>query len=187
MRFVLVGVLVGAALGGPLGPPLGIPLGAQTTPLSVDRIFRSRELAPAPAPDVRWLKDGRSWVEVRPAQGRPGVNIVRVDALTGQATVLVDAAALVDANRQPIAVEELELSPDERKALLFHNSVRVWRTNTRGVYHVVDFDTKLVMPIVTSTRGGARPSHGADSLEAPAVGKERDTRRPSFVGRGLAL
>ncbi|AHG92074.1 peptidase S9B dipeptidylpeptidase IV domain protein [Gemmatirosa kalamazoonensis] len=165
------------------------PLGAQATPLTVDRIFRSAELAPQGGPDVRWLKDGRSWVEARRARGG-GVDIVRVDAVTGQTTVLVEARALVDADRRPIAIEEIELSPDERKALLFHNSVRVWRSNTRGVYHVVDFDTKMVRPIaVGSTLGGARPTHAADSMAGEALGKEHGGVSggvPSFVGRGLA-
>src|SRR5690349_3356671 len=76
---------------------------AQRSALTIDRIFRSGELAPDGGPDVRWLKDGRSWVEARRAAGGGGgVDIVRVDAVTGQATVLVEAAALVDANRRPI-------------------------------------------------------------------------------------
>ena len=169
---------------------IAAPLGAQATPLTVDRIFRSAELAPQGGPDVRWLKDGRSWVEARPARGGAGVDIVRVDAVTGETTMLVEARALVDANRRPIAIEEIELSPDERKALLFHNSVRVWRSNTRGVYHVVDFDTKMVRPIaVGSTLGGARPTHAADSMAGEALGKEHGGVSggvPSFVGRGLA-
>jgi dipeptidyl-peptidase-4 len=170
---------------------LAAPLGAQSAPLTIDRIFRSGELAPDGGPDVRWLKDGRSWVEARPAAGGGrGVDIVRVDAVTGQATVLVEAAALVDADRRPIPVEAIELSPDERKALLFSNSVRVWRSNTRGVYHVVDFGTKMVMPVATgSTLGGARPSHAADSMSGQALGKQRGGVTggvPSFVGRGLA-
>src|SRR5438128_5194729 len=115
----------------------------QGAQLTVDRIFRSRELAPNGGPDVRWLKDGRSYVEIRAAA--TGVDIVRVDVVTGQSTVLVPASALVDERRRPIEVEAFELSADERKALLFHGSVRVWRTNTRGTYHVVDFDTRRVI------------------------------------------
>ena len=37
-------------------------------------------------------------------------------------------------------------------ALVFHNSVQVWRNNTRGIYHVVNIATKKVRPV--STRAG---------------------------------
>jgi dipeptidyl-peptidase-4 len=136
------------------------------------------------------MRDGRSYVQARPATGG-GTEIVRVDVTTGQATVLVPAAALVDEGGRRIEVEALELSPDERKALLFHGSVRVWRSNTRGTYHVVDLDTRRVTPIATvTTRGGARPSHAADTMDAPALGKTSraggDAALPSFIGRGLA-
>jgi len=160
---------------------------ASPATLTVDRIFRSRELAPDGGPGLRWLKDGRSYVEVRPAAS--GVDIVRVDVVTGQATVLAPASALVDERRRPIEVEEFELSADERKALLFHSSVRVWRSNTRGVYHVIDFDTKRVTPIAVVTTPGTGASHAADSMPGQALGMERGGVTggvPSFVGRGLA-
>ena len=155
--------------------------------LTVERIFGSRELAPVGAPGVRWMKDGRSYLEARAATGGRGQDLVRVDATTGAATVLVPASVLVDEGGRPIEIEELELSPDERKALLFHHSVRVWRSNTRGTYHVVDLDARRVIPIATVTTTGAPASQAADSMQAPALGQNRSgSTQPSFIGRGLA-
>src|SRR5690606_31045612 len=37
------------------------------------------------------------------------------------------------------------------KVLLFHNSQRVWRYNTKGEYTVVDFTTKTVTPVSPGT------------------------------------
>ena len=163
--------------------PAGV---ADTRRLSVERIFGGRELAPSGAPGVRWMRDGRSYVEARGAAGG-GTDIVRVDAVTGVATVLVPASALLDEARKPIDVEELELSPDERRALLFHSSVRVWRSNTRGTYHVVDLDTRRVTPIATITTPGTGASRAADSIAAPALGNNATAASsPSFIGRGLA-
>jgi dipeptidyl-peptidase-4 len=54
---------------------------------------------------------------------------------------------------------------------------------------VIDFDTKMVTPLVVGTLGGARPSHAADSMPGQALGKERGGVTggvPSFLGRGLA-
>ena len=38
----------------------------------------------------------------------------------------------------PLLVEEFDLSQDEQKLLIFTNSERVWRSNTRGDYWVLD-------------------------------------------------
>jgi dipeptidyl-peptidase-4 len=184
LQFVLA-----APLPAPLGAQQPAPAGAPSDPrrLSVERIFGGRELAPAGAPGVRWMRDGRSYVEARtPASGQ-GTELVRVDIVSGAATVLAPASALVDERGRAIAVEDFELSPDERKALLFHESVRVWRTNTRGTYHVVDFTTRRVTPIATITTTGAPASRAADSMAAPALGRGTTQEGlPSFIGRGLA-
>jgi dipeptidyl-peptidase-4 len=123
-------------------------LGAQdnASTLSVDRIFTQHDFVGARLPDVQWVDDGSAYVDTRPdPQG--GEDIVRVNAATGAVSVLAQAASLVDEHGRRIEIEGIELAPGATKALLFHNSVRVWRQNTRGTYHVVDFTTKTVTPI----------------------------------------
>jgi dipeptidyl-peptidase 4 len=139
---------------------LALPLSAQTTfqapsrasstatALTVDRIFKTGELRSAILPETHWLRDGVSFIDVR--QGSGGGDIVRVDAVTGKATVLVSATALV-VNGKQIDIEDVILSGDETKALLFHSSERVWRQNTKGQYAVVDFVTKKVTPVSATT------------------------------------
>ena len=165
-----------------LALPLGVAAAQQAQQpsapgMTVERIFRRGDFAGQPMPSVDWLRDGRSYVELRddPAGG---TDIVKVDIVTGQATVLADASLLVDGGRR-LDVEEIALSDDETKALLFHSSVRVWRTNTRGVYHVYDFASHKLTPIVTST--SEKPSRDTDTSTQSFLGKQ-----PSFMGRGLA-
>jgi dipeptidyl-peptidase-4 len=130
------------------------------------------------------MRDGRSYVAAREAAG--GTEIVRVDAASGAATVLVPAGALRDAAGRPIAVEELQLAPDERRALVFSNSVRVWRSNTRGAFHVVDFATRRVTPLGTVTTPGKPAAAAADTAAGQALGRDDAAGVPSFIGRGLA-
>ncbi len=145
------------------------PLAAQSAParvdaLTLDRIFRSREFAAQGLPGVQWLRDGRAWLAIDDA------GIQRVDAATGARTVIVPAAALVDEAGRKIVPEDVQLSADGRKLLVFHSSVRVWRTNTRGVYHVVDIATGKATRIATP---------GAVTRGAPPAG-------PGFLSTGLA-
>lgn len=154
-----------------LASSLALPpvLAAQSpAPLTVERIFRSREFAAQGLPYVQWMKDGRSYLLVKSDIG--GAMLVKVDAVTGAESVLVPAGVLKDEQGAPIEVEDVTLSGDETKALVFHSSVRVWRTNTRGIYHVVDFATKRVTPLVSTM-----------ATPAPAA-----TSGPSFLASGLA-
>jgi dipeptidyl-peptidase-4 len=144
---------------------------APVAPLSPERIFRSRDFAVQGLPSVQWMQDGRSYLNVKPDIG--GTALVKVDAVTGAETVLVPVGVLKDANGAPLDVEDVTLSADERKALIFHSSVRVWRTNTRGVYHVVDFATQRVTPLVSPG------SLGTVTPTASATG-------PGFLATGLA-
>ncbi|HJU66257.1 MAG TPA: S9 family peptidase [Gemmatimonadaceae bacterium] len=124
-------------------------LPAQSTDeqLSIERIFTRRDFAGASNPELHWLREGggTSYLVVRSETGE-GSSIVRVDAASGRETVVAEPATLV-VDGKPIGIEALTLSEDERKALLYHSSVQVWRQNTRGVYHVLDFATRRLTPI----------------------------------------
>ncbi|HET7458472.1 MAG TPA: DPP IV N-terminal domain-containing protein, partial [Gemmatimonadaceae bacterium] len=156
--------------------PTPTPIPQQRPPsdsqLSVDRIFSRGDFASAPVPDIHWLRDGASYLAVRPSATGAGSEIVRVDVATGATTVLAPASALVDENGQRIEVEDIQLSRDESKALLFHNSVRVWRTNTRGVYHVLDFATRRLTPIAVVRTQQAGATTRADTGQQNLLGKE---------------
>jgi dipeptidyl-peptidase-4 len=111
---------------------------AQTdqTTLTLDTIFTYRG---QPLNALKWDADGKSYVVLEPAGKGDAQDIVRYDAASGQKTILVAADKLVPAGTQtPLVVEEFEISPDAHRVLLFTNSERVWRSNTRGDYWVFD-------------------------------------------------
>ena len=106
--------------------------------LTVDSIFtyRTRSLGP-----VRWQEDGSGYLALEPSPTKRGsLDIVRYDAANGQRTVKVSAEKLTPAGANaPLLVEEFAMTGDEQKLLIFTNSQRVWRSNTRGDYWVLDF------------------------------------------------
>jgi len=122
---------------------LVLPVFAQQTDpslLTVDSIFtyRTRSLGP-----VRWQEDGSGYIALEPSPTKnSAVDMVRYDALTGERTVKVSADKLTPSGAaEPLSVEEFSLTPDERKILIFTNTARVWRSNTRGDYWVLDLKT----------------------------------------------
>lgn len=68
-----------------------------------------------------------------------GRDLVSNDMKTGRKTVLVRAEQLVpQGKKSPLSIEEYEWSSDRTKLLIFTNSRRVWRRNTRGDYWVLN-------------------------------------------------
>jgi len=112
---------------------------ARGTPLTIDRIFRGAEFRAAFVPAVVW-SDSTSYVSPVPNPAG-GTDLYRVDPVTGQRTLLVRANQMLGSDERPIASDQVTLSRDGRLALLFHDTERVWRSNTRGSYTVVDLQT----------------------------------------------
>ena len=134
-----------------------IPVFAQQSDpalLTVDSIFtyRTRPLGP-----VRWQDDGSGYLALEPSPTKKNfVDIVRYDATSGERTIKVSAEKLTPIRATaPLNVEEFDITPDEQKLLIFTNSQRVWRSNTRGDYWVLDFKSGTLRKL-----GGpdARPS-----------------------------
>jgi dipeptidyl-peptidase-4 len=124
----LAGSLTPAARGG----------GADSSLLSLDRIFASREFSAHRAGPFQWMDGGTAYTALeRSASGTGGRDIVRYETATGVRSVLLGADRLIPpGGTASLAIEHYELSPGDRYVLIFTNSRRVWRTNTRGDYWV---------------------------------------------------
>ncbi|MFQ6037911.1 MAG: DPP IV N-terminal domain-containing protein, partial [Candidatus Aminicenantales bacterium] len=110
--------------------------------LSLERIFVNREFDPEPTIRVTWLEDGSAYTISEPSSRlKSGKDIVKIDPATGHRSVLVRAEQLVPpGSSDPLAVEDYSWSRDMRKLLVYTNSRRVWRRNTRGDYWVLDLE-----------------------------------------------
>jgi dipeptidyl-peptidase-4 len=108
--------------------------------LTVERVFGSAEFAPEPLGDVRWVPGAAAYTRIEPDSATRGAAaLVRYDAATGRREVWVPAARLVPAGDSlPLDIEDYALSPDRTRLLLFTNSRKVWRQNTRGDFWVLD-------------------------------------------------
>ena len=90
--------------------------------------FRARGV-----PQPTWMEDGRSYSALTEK------GLVRVDAATLAETVIVPQAAFVpEGAARPLRVEDYTWSEDKTKLVVYTNSRRVWRRNTRGDYWLVD-------------------------------------------------
>ena len=107
--------------------------------LTVNRIYGSREFAPQPFGPSRWLDNGAAYTTLEPGADGNGSDIVRYDVESGTREVMVSAGRLVPkGDSLPLDVEDYSWSPDGAMLLVFTNTRPVWRLNTRGDYWVLD-------------------------------------------------
>ena len=101
----------------------------------IDRVFKAREFDPPRFGPARWLSDGTAYAIVE-RQAGGGSEIARYDAATGARSALVSPAQLTPPGQKaPLDVDDYAWSSD--KLLIFTNTKRVWRQNTRGDYWVM--------------------------------------------------
>ena len=116
---------------------------ADSSLLTLDRIFDSDEFPPERLGPVRWLEDRPAYVKLEPdsAAGRPGAGPLR--RRHRQAGRLGAGRAAGPAGRfGPARGRGLHASrPTGERLLLFTNSRKVWRQNTRGDFWALDLAT----------------------------------------------
>jgi len=88
-----------------------------------------------------WQKQGAIYTVLEPSSRGKGTDIVGYDTATGKRSILVPAAQLSPAGA-PLGVDEYNWSGDQKKLLIFTNTRKVWRENTRGDYWVYDESTQ---------------------------------------------
>jgi dipeptidyl-peptidase-4 len=111
--------------------------------VTLDRLFNSQDFAPERLGPVRWLGDRPAYVKLEADSSTPGGrSLVRYDAASGKREVWVLASRLVPpGDTVPLSVEDYSLSPDGRRLLVFTNSKKVWRQNTRGDFWALELSS----------------------------------------------
>jgi dipeptidyl-peptidase 4 len=132
---------------------------AQTPPTlnaELERIFARDEYKVETVAQPAWVERGARYAAVEPSTAAAGArDLVEYDTATGQRTVVVAASALKPAGAPaPLSIDGYAWSADRARLLVFTNSKKVWRQNTRGDYWVLDRASGALRQL----GGGAAPS-----------------------------
>jgi dipeptidyl-peptidase-4 len=99
------------------------------------------------AQQLNWLKEGNAFLQQEKGE------IVQVSLPDLQKKTIVSKTMLMpDGQKEPLLVKGYAFSKDQSKVLIFTNTKRVWREETRGDYWVLDMVSKKLTQI-----GKARP------------------------------
>lgn len=119
------------------------PAQAPETPKdTITRIFTG-EFSQRFTPPPHWFDGGQSYITMEPTAGGHGGDVVKYDTATGKnREVLITAAQLTPSGaKEPLQIADLTWSKDNQRVLIFTNTRRVWRTNSRGDYWFLDRST----------------------------------------------
>src|SRR5207249_3306762 len=120
----------------------------QAPVLTVHSIWGTREFA-SDLVSPTWTKDGTAYTTIE-TDSAGHTDLFRVDAVSGKQERLVRGVDLVPPGAaQPVAIEEYRFSSDGARLLIFTNSARVWRQNTKGTYYVWDLAARRLIPVST--------------------------------------
>ena len=108
--------------------------------LSLERIYSSSEFSSDYQRPIFWIENGDAFVSIE-KDDSGNDELIRYVSKNHQSNTYLAAQHLA-VNGKNLAIEDFSLSPDGSKVLIFTNSSRVWRSNTKGDFWVYDFDTK---------------------------------------------
>ncbi|MEM6803195.1 MAG: S9 family peptidase [Bacteroidota bacterium] len=112
--------------------------------LDLDRIFKNREFIQRGIGQIQWYKGGEAYTQIFSSQEvRGGQDILKFDTESGDSELWVEAKDLIPSGQKnPLRVAAYRGLQNETQVLIFTNTRRVWRTNTRGDYWVLDRESK---------------------------------------------
>ncbi|MGB4845897.1 MAG: S9 family peptidase [Ferruginibacter sp.] len=82
---------------------------------------------------INWSADGNTYTTIKDG------NIIQVDPVTESETVIINKAQLTDpGTKEYLAPQSYTFNSNYTRILLFTNTAKVWRYNTRGDYWILD-------------------------------------------------
>ncbi|MCA9263434.1 MAG: S9 family peptidase [Planctomycetales bacterium] len=111
---------------------------ADPAKLTLERIYQDNDFS-GDSFAGSWSESGARYQLWESAASGVGRDLIEVDVPTGQRATLIRGERLVAPGESgPLSISDLTFSTDRAKALIFTNTERVWRQNTRGDYWVLD-------------------------------------------------
>ena len=116
---------------------------AQTKKLTLEDVYTNNLYRAKGVGQLRWMKDNKSYSTLEYNTTAKGNDIVRFDVASGTKTILVNASQLLLAgSARPLTIDNYIWSDDNSKLLIFTNTRKVWRQNSRGDYWVLNLATR---------------------------------------------
>lgn len=108
--------------------------------LTLERIFKENEFRLNHFGSAVWLEDGSGYTTLEESDKFPmAKDIIKYNPKSGKRSILVNSRQLIPKGAQnPLLISDYQWSADGKKLLVFTNTERVWRYETKGDYWVLN-------------------------------------------------
>ncbi len=118
---------------------------AQPKKLTLEDIYSTNLYAVKGAGQLRWMKDNKAYSFLKRNEASNGNDLIRYDVSTGVESTLVQASQLIPAGGiKPLSIADYIWSEDNTRLLIYTNTRKVWRQNSRGDYWLLDRTTGIL-------------------------------------------
>ena len=123
--------------------------------LTLEALFASPEFYGEGFQGGTWAESGARLRYVETDREAETASLVELDLTTGETETLIDGSNLVrdDDAMGLLQIEDYATSADGTRTLLYTDSERVWRLNTKGYYYVLDREAGTVRPVADRAKG----------------------------------
>ena len=122
--------------------------------LTLETLFASPEFFGEGFQGGRWAESGARLLYVEADREAGTTSLIERDLTTGDEQTLIEGGTLGKPDGEGLVqIEDYAYSADGTKALLYTDSERVWRLNTKGIYYVVDLASGTVTPVADRAAG----------------------------------
>ncbi len=123
--------------------------------LSLQQIYQNSDFSSDHIGQIRWLKDGSGYTAIEKSAATKtnedgdeesiGKDIVVYNPETLARKILISAAQLTPTDiNEPLSIDNYLWSENRQKLLIYTNSKKVWRSNSRGDYWLLDLTTNVL-------------------------------------------
>ena len=111
-----------------------------TKSLTLADIYQNKTYSTKRLGAVRWMQDGISYTALETSgENDKAQDIVRYQANSDSRDILVSAVTLTPTGAEkPLKIDDYQWNSDQSQLLIYTNSQKVWRSNSRGDYWLVD-------------------------------------------------
>ncbi|MBC3766155.1 S9 family peptidase [Neptunicella marina] len=120
--------------------PQSVASADTSSQITLEDLYKNKKYDAKRLGSVRWMEDGTSYTSVEKAEGDTDAkDIVRYDAGSDKREVLVSAKMLTpEGQEKALEIDDYQWNSDQTMLMIYTNSKKVWRSNSRGDYWLLD-------------------------------------------------
>lgn len=117
--------------------------------LNNDRLFENHEFYGDYFGSINWMPDGKYYIkQERSEEYKGATNLVKYKLSDGSSSIYLSAEKFIpEGSSKPLSVEEYSWSTDNKMLLIYTNSKRVWRYNTKGDYWILNLENNKLQQL----------------------------------------